>query len=193
MSQQLWNNWFTIFSWDSFGNTYQNHHHQMCLLDQNNARISNWPQFGSLSQLCPTLCDLLDCSMTVIPVLHYQLELTQTHVHWVSHVTQPSHPLLSPSPLAPNPSQHRSLFQWVNSLHEVAKILESLSNFQIHNRVLLTAVTMLCLRSLGLSSWESVPLTSFTHFLHAHHPPTLSTTNLSSVSMSCVAFFRFYL
>jgi len=49
MSQQLWNNWFTIFSWDSFGNTYQNHHHQMCFLDQNNAHISNWPQFGSFS------------------------------------------------------------------------------------------------------------------------------------------------
>ena len=51
-------------------------------------------------------------------------EFTQTHVHWVSDAIQPSHPLSSPSPPAPNPSQHQSLFQWVNSSHEVAKVLE---------------------------------------------------------------------
>ena len=50
--------------------------------------------------------------------------LTQTHVHWVSDAIQPSHPLSSPSPPAPNPSQHQGLFQWVNSSHEVAKVLE---------------------------------------------------------------------
>ena len=48
----------------------------------------------------------------------------QTHVHWVGDATQPSYPLLSPSPPAPNPSQHQGLFQWVNSSHEVAKVLE---------------------------------------------------------------------
>ena len=42
-------------------------------------------------------------------------KFTQTHVHWVSDAIQPSHPLSSPSPPAPNPSQHQSLFQWVNS------------------------------------------------------------------------------
>jgi len=51
-------------------------------------------------------------------------EFTQTHVHRVSDAIQPSHPLSSPFPPAPNPSQHPSLFQWVNSLHEVAKVLE---------------------------------------------------------------------
>ena len=51
-------------------------------------------------------------------------EITQTHVHRVGDVIQPSHPLSSPSPPAPNPSQHQSLFQWVNSSHEVAKVLE---------------------------------------------------------------------
>ena len=51
-------------------------------------------------------------------------EFTQTHVHRVGDVIQPSHPLSSPSPPAPNPSQHQSLFQWVNSSHEVAKVLE---------------------------------------------------------------------
>ena len=50
--------------------------------------------------------------------------LTQNHVHWVSDVIQPSHPLSSPSPPAPNPSQHQGLFLWVNSSHEVAKVFE---------------------------------------------------------------------
>ena len=56
-----------------------------------------------------------------LPVHHQLLDFTQTHVHLVSDAIQPSHPLLSPSPPAPNPSQHQSLFQWVNSSHEVAK------------------------------------------------------------------------
>ena len=59
-----------------------------------------------------------------LPVHHQLPEFTQTHVHRVSDAIQPSHPLSSPSPPAPNPSQHQSFFQWVNSLHEVAKVLE---------------------------------------------------------------------
>ena len=50
--------------------------------------------------------------------------IAQTHVHWAGDAIQPSHPLSSPPPPAPNPSQHQSLFQWVNSSHEVAKVLE---------------------------------------------------------------------
>ena len=59
-----------------------------------------------------------------LPCLSPTSGVHQTHVHWVSDAIQPSHPLSSPSPPAPNPSQHQSLFQWVNSLHEVAKGLE---------------------------------------------------------------------
>ena len=81
-------------------------------------------QFSSVAQSCPTLCDPLNRSMPGLPV-HRQLpEFTQTHVHRVSDAIQPSHPLSSPSPSAPNPSQHQSLFQGVNSSHEVAKVLE---------------------------------------------------------------------
>ena len=58
------------------------------------------------------------------PVHHQHPEFTQTHVHWVGDAIQPSHPLSSPSPPALTPSQHQDLFQWVNSLHEVAKVLE---------------------------------------------------------------------
>ena len=81
-------------------------------------------QFSSVAQLCPTLCDPMNRSMPRLPVHHHLLEFTQTHVHQVSDAIQPSHPRSSPSPPAPNPSQHQSLFQWVNSLHEVAKVLE---------------------------------------------------------------------
>ena len=68
-------------------------------------------QFSSVAQSCPTLCDPMNRSTPGLPV-HYQLlEFTQTHVHPVSDAIQPSHPLSSPSPPAPNPSQHQSLFQ----------------------------------------------------------------------------------
>ena len=79
--------------------------------------------FSSVIQVFPTLCDPMNCSMPGLPIHHQLLEFTQTHVHWVSDVIQPSHPLSSPSPPAPNPSQHQSLYQWVNFLHEVAKVL----------------------------------------------------------------------
>ena len=68
-------------------------------------------QFSSVTQLCPTLCDSMNCIMPGLPVLHQLPEFTQTHVHRVSDAIQPSHPLSSPSPPAPNPSQHQSLFQ----------------------------------------------------------------------------------
>ena len=80
-------------------------------------------QFSSFPQSCPTLCDPMNHSMPGLPVHHQLPEFTQTHVHRVSDAIQPSHPLSSPS-LVPSPSQHESLFQWVNSSHEVAKVLE---------------------------------------------------------------------
>ena len=69
------------------------------------------------------LCDPMDCSMPRLPVHHQLLELTETHVHWVSDAIQPSHPLSSPSPPTFNPSHHQGLFQWVSSSHQVAKVL----------------------------------------------------------------------
>ena len=68
-------------------------------------------QFSSVAQLCPTLCNPMNCSIPGLPVHHQLLEFTQTHIHRVSDTIQPSHRLSSPSPLAPNPSQHQSLFQ----------------------------------------------------------------------------------
>ena len=81
-------------------------------------------QFSSVDQSCPTFCNPMHCSTPGLPVHHQLLELTQTHVHWVSDAIQPSHPLSSPSPPTLNLSQHQSLFQWVSSSHQVAKVLE---------------------------------------------------------------------
>ena len=74
-------------------------------------------QFSSVTQSCPPLCDLVDCSTPGLPVHHQLLEFTQTHVHWVGDTIQPSHPLSSPSPPTFNLSQHQGLFQWVNYPH----------------------------------------------------------------------------
>ena len=88
-------------------------------------RVHMWSvQFISVAQLCPTLYNPMNCSTPGLPVHHQYLEFTQTHVHQVGDAIQPSHPLPSPSPPAPNPSQHQGLFQWVNSSHQVAKVLE---------------------------------------------------------------------
>ena len=65
-------------------------------------------QIRSVAQLCPTLCDPINRSMPGLPVYHQLPEFTETHVHRVSDAIQPSHPLSSPSPPAPNPSQHQS-------------------------------------------------------------------------------------
>ena len=81
-------------------------------------------QFSSVAQSYPTLCDPMNCSTPGLPVHHQLLEFPQTHIYRVSDAIQPYHPLSSPSPPAPNPSQHQSLFQWVNSSHDIATGLE---------------------------------------------------------------------
>ena len=87
--------------------------------------INHSVQFSSVAQSCLTLSD------PMMPAVHHKPpEFTQTHAHQVGDAIQPSHPLSSPSPPAPNPSQHQGLFQWVNSSHEVAKLLE----FQLQHK-----------------------------------------------------------
>ena len=86
-------------------------------------RVRHHAQFSSVSQSCPTLCDPMNHSTPGLPVHHQLPEFTQIHVHWVGDAIQPAYPLSSPSPPASNPSQHQSLFQWVNSSHEEAKVL----------------------------------------------------------------------
>ena len=88
------------------------------------SRIKPVFQFSSVAQSCPTVCNPMNRSTPGLPVHHQLLEFTLTHIHRVSDAIQLSHPLSSPPPPAPNPSQHQSLFQWVNSSHEVAKVLE---------------------------------------------------------------------
>ena len=83
-------------------------------------------KFSSVQYLSPvrTLCDPMNCKTPGLSVHHQLPEFTQIHVPQVGDAIQPFHLLLSPSPPAPNPSQHQSLFKWVNSSYEVAKVLE---------------------------------------------------------------------
>ena len=129
-SKPMWTSFFFIFSWEATPIA--------CMttlpssppsLEQVSQIISPSHQhfniqFSSVTQSCPTLCDPMICSTPGLPVHHQLPEFTETHVHRVSDAIQPSHPLSSPSTSAPNHSQHQSLFQWVNSSHEVAKVLE---------------------------------------------------------------------
>ena len=87
------------------------------ILSAQNHLLTGSVQFSSVAQSCLTLCDPMKRRTPGLPVHHQLPEFTQTHVHQVSDAIQPSHPLLSPSPPAPNPSQHQGLFQWVNSSH----------------------------------------------------------------------------
>ena len=83
-------------------------------------------QFSSVAQSCPILCNPMDCSTPGLPVHNQRPEFTQTHVHWVGDLIQPSHPLSSPSP----PTFNQGLFKWVSSSHQVAKVWE----FQLHHQ-----------------------------------------------------------
>ena len=97
--------------------------HEMSVLNESFTSV----QFSPVAQSYP-----MSRSTPGLPVHHHLPEFTQTHVHRVSDATQPSHSLSFPSPPAFNLSQHQDLFKWVNSSHQVAKVLE----FQLHPPVL---------------------------------------------------------
>ena len=137
---------------------------------------------SSVAQLCPTLCDTMNRSTPGLPVHHQLPEFTQTHVHQVGDAIQPSHPLSSTSPPAPNPSQHQSLFQWVNSSHEVAKVLEfqlQHHSFQRNPRVDLLQNGLVGSPCGPRDSQESSPTPQFKHInssvLSFLHSPTLTS------------------
>ena len=124
---------------------------------------------SSVAQSCPTLCDPMNHSTPGLPVHHQLPEFIQTHVHRVSDAIQPSHPLSSPSPPAPNPSQHQGLFQWVCSSHQVAKVLEfqlQPQSFQWTPRTDLLAVQG-TLKSLLQHHSSKVQNSSALSFLHS--------------------------
>ena len=117
-------------------------------------------QFSLVAQLCPTLCDPMNSSMPGLPVHHQLPEFTQTHVHRVSDAIQPAHPLSSSS------SQHQGLCQRVNSLHEVAKVLE----FQLQHQSF-----QISLQSKGLSRVFSNTKSINSSALSFLHSPTLTS------------------
>ena len=107
-----------------------------------------------------SLCSPVNRSMPGLPV-HRQLpEFTQTHVHRVGDAIQPSHPLSSPSPPAPNPSQHQGLFQWVNSSHEVANS-RTVAIYSEKLHVSLSLWVWFLYSSLTLSKFKVIGISTF--------------------------------
>ena len=108
----------------------------------------------SVAKLCPTLCDLINCSLPGFLVLDCLPEFVQTQIHWVGNAIQPSYPLSPPSSLAFNLSQPQGLFQWIGSSHTVAKVWEfqlQHQSFQWIFRVFPLGLTGLILLFKGLS------------------------------------------
>ena len=133
--------------------------HFSLVLDYAIARRPRLLNCCAVTQLCPILCNPMVCSMPGFPVLHCLQEFAQSHVNWASDAIEPSCPLTSPSPPALNLSQHQGLFQWVSSLHQVAKywsgvvvvvftVLEfwsfSFSNLRLLNRYQLLTISKIC-------------------------------------------------
>ena len=122
--------------------------------------LSHHFQFSSVAQMCPTPWDPINHSTPGLPIHQLLLEFTQTHAHQVGDIIQPSHPLSSPSPPAPNPSQNQDLFQWVNPSHEVAKVFVSASAsvlpMNAHDWSSLGWTGWISLQSKGLSRVEKV-------------------------------------
>ena len=130
-------------------------------------------QFSSVAQSSSTLCCPMNCSMPALPVHHQLPEFTQTRV---GDAIQPSHPLSSPFPPAPNPSQHQRLFQWVNSSHEVAKVLE----FQLQHQ------------SFQLNIQDGFPL-GWTRWISLQYkglPRVFSNTTFKSINSSTFSFLH---
>ena len=131
----------------------------------------------SVAKLCPTPCDPMDCSTSGFPILHHLLEFVQTHIHWVGDTIQPSHPLLSTSLLDLNLSQHQDLFQWVSSLHQIAKVVELQLQHQFSQWILrvdflrLTAlISLLSKRLSRVFSSNTIWLHQFFFMVQLSHP-----------------------
>ena len=128
--------------------------------------------FSSVSQLCLTLCDPMDCSTPGFTVLHQLPELGQTHVQWINDAIQPSHPLSSPSP--PALSHHQGLYQRVSSSHQVAKILE----FQLQHQSFQWIFQWISFR---IDCFDILAVSGTLKSLLQHHS--------SKASILCSAFF----
>ena len=115
-------------------------------------------QIRSVAQSCQTLCDPMNRSTPGLPVHHHLPEFSQTHVHRVGDAIQPSHPLSSPLPPAPNPSQHQSLFQWVFTWGGQSTGVSALALFLPKNTQVLSPLEWtgwISLQSKGLSGVSS--------------------------------------
>ena len=131
---------------------------------------------SSVTQLCLTLCDPMNHSMPGLPVHHQLLEFTQTQVHRVGDAIQPSHSLSSPSPTAPNPSQHQGLFQWVKWGGQSIRVSASASVLPMNTQDWYP---------LGWTGWIS----SQSKGLHQYHSSKASILQHSALFFDWVNYF----
>ena len=132
-------------------------------------------QVSLVTQSCPTLCDPMNCTTPGLPVHHQLPEFTQTHVHRVGDVIQPSHPLSSPSPPVLNPSQHQSfpmsqLLVWCGQSIGVSALASVLPK-NTQDWSLLEWTGWISLQSKGLSRFSGIDSLAL-RFLHS---PTLTS------------------
>ena len=131
----------------------------------------------SVPKSCLTLCDPVDCGTPGLPVLYYLLEFAQTHVHWVSDASRPTHPGLPPSPVL-SLSQYQGLSQWVGSLLLVAKVLEHQLQHQSSNEYS-GLTSLISLLSEGLSRVFS-STTVWRHQFFSAQPSLLPNSHIRS-------------
>ena len=128
----------------------------------------------------------MDCSTSGIPLHHQLPEFTQTHIHWVSDASQPTHPLSSPSP-AFNLSQHQGLFKWVSSSHQVAKVLEFQLQVQSFQWTLRTDRPLVWTGGISLQSKGLCFLSAAVPFYWALHAYNTNLISQDSLLQSFIA------
>ena len=135
----------------------------------NGCLIAIWLLLLVSAQLCPTLCNPMDCSIPDFPVPHHLTKFASVHVHCIGDVIQPFHPLTPCFPSALNLSQHQELFQLVSCSHQMMKILEFQHQFpmSIQGWFPLRLNGLISLQSKGLSGdWYSNKLSQDTIYFH---------------------------
>ena len=149
---------------------------------------------SSVQFSCSVVSHSMNRSTPGLPVHHQLPKFTQTHVHRVGDAIQPSHPLSSPSPPALNLSKHQGLFQWVNSSHEVAKVLgvsasASVLPMNTQDWSPFRWTGWISLQSKGLSRVFSSTIAQKHQFLPSSHVQFLTFNLLASVLSNSIQFY----
>ena len=141
-----------------------------------NSGVADFGFCCSVIGSCPTICDPMNCNTSGFPDLHHLPGFAQSHIHWISDAIQWSRPVLSPSPPDFSSSQHQSLFQWVGSSHQVAKV----SDLQLQHQLLQWISGLI---SFGIDWFDLLAVQGTLKSFLQHHSSKASILQLSSLFM----------